>query len=505
MSKLLLIDDEEGVRKIFSLSLRKEGYQVFAAEDGERGMEIFEREVPPLVLTDIKMPGMDGIEVLKRIKEISPETEVIIITGHGDMDLAIQSLKFGASDFITKPINDEALLVALERAKERWSIKRRLKEYTLDLERMVEAATEEMKRRYEFEDKLIQSSIDGIVATDEEGTIIIYNKGAEGIFGYPRNEVIRKMSIFDLYPPWIAEEFRQCLVYKRCERPYNWEQTSIVRKDSHEIPVAFSGAVLFEKGEILGSVGFIHDLSSIKYLEQELIKSERLAAIGQTVAGLAHYIKNILSGLKGGAYIVNSSIEKNDVDSLKAGWEMVERNIGRVSDLALDLLTYSKEREPEYQECSPNAIADEVCILVEPYAKKYNVNIVRDFDQSIGEVYLDPQDMHRCLLNLLSNAVDACIFNHDKEKTWFVKVKTALEEDNRIRLEVTDNGCGMDEEVKKRLFTSFFSTKGGKGTGLGLLITQKIISELGGTIDVVSELGKGSTFIIRLPYRRVEE
>ena len=125
--KVLLIDDEEPIRKIVGLYLRSHGYEVVTAADGQRGVELFQREGPSIVLTDIKMPGMDGIEVLKRIKQISPQTEVIVITGHGDMDLAIQSLQLDASDFITKPVGNEALLVALRRAEERLATKRILK------------------------------------------------------------------------------------------------------------------------------------------------------------------------------------------------------------------------------------------------------------------------------------------------------------------------------------------------------------------------------------------
>lgn len=143
--KLLLIDDEAPVREILGLSLRSEGYEVMTAASGKEGIEIFRRENSPIVLTDIKMPGMDGIEVLKKIKQINPETEVIIITGHGDMDLAIQSLQLEASDFITKPIKDEALAVALKRAKEKLEMKQRLKEYTTNLENKVKEAIEELR------------------------------------------------------------------------------------------------------------------------------------------------------------------------------------------------------------------------------------------------------------------------------------------------------------------------------------------------------------------------
>ena len=149
MSKVLFIDDEEGIRKIFSILLRKEGYQVFTAESGEEGLKIFEQEIPPIVITDIKMPGMDGIEVLRRIKGINPGAEVIIITGHGDMDSAIEALKLDASDFLIKPVSDEALSVALKRAREKLELKRKLKEYTHNLENLVRERTKELQRAQE--------------------------------------------------------------------------------------------------------------------------------------------------------------------------------------------------------------------------------------------------------------------------------------------------------------------------------------------------------------------
>jgi len=149
MLKVLFIDDEEGIRKIFSILLRKEGYQVFTAESGEEGLKIFEQEIPPIVITDIKMPGMDGIEVLRRIKGINLGAEVIIITGHGDMDSAIEALKLDASDFLIKPVSDEALSVALKRAREKLELKRKLKEYTHNLENLVRERTKELQRAQE--------------------------------------------------------------------------------------------------------------------------------------------------------------------------------------------------------------------------------------------------------------------------------------------------------------------------------------------------------------------
>lgn len=528
MSKILVIDDEESIRLLLKVSLTHKGYEVVLAENGEKGIEVFKREKPPIVLTDIKMPGIDGIEVLRRIKEIDPETEVIVITAHGDMESAIQCLQLDASDFIIKPLRDEVLSVTLRRAQERLD-SRSMAKYAYNLENKVKEATKEIRERYEFEGKLIHHSIDGIIATDKQGNIITFNQGAEGIFGCSKDEVIGKMDIGSFFPSGIAEEIRQSLYTNNFANPlermmtaisfaeagesettgekraregmHNWEitETFVLGKGGHKIPVRFSGTILYRDGKVIGSVGFFHDLREIKRLQQALINSERLAAIGQTVAGLAHCIKNIVTALEGGVYIVSKALKKGDMAKFSTGWEMVERNIGKISDLVLELLSYSKERKPEYKSFSPNVIADEVCELMDYQAKESEVEIVRDLDPTMTEVSLEPKGIHRCLLNLVSNAIDACLSDEEEEKRHVVNVITKLESGGGVTFQVSDNGCGMDEEVRKQIFRSFFSTKGSKGTGLGLLVTQKIVQEHGGSINVNSQPGKGSTFTIRLP------
>ena len=264
MLKLLLIDDEEPIRVALARSLRSDGYEVLTAENGEKGIEVFKEERPTIVLTDIKMPGMDGIEVLKRIKEISPRTEVIVITGtlYEDMDVTVQSLQLDASDFITKPITDEGLTVALKRAKEKLDIRRKLKEYTNNLENKVKEATEELRERCEFEANLIQHSTDGIIGIDKQENIIIFNQSAESLLGYSKDAVIGKMNIRSLYPPEIAEEIIQSLYSKEGETKamHSWRETFVLGKGGHKIPVRFSVTILYRNGEVIGSVGFFNDL-----------------------------------------------------------------------------------------------------------------------------------------------------------------------------------------------------------------------------------------------------
>jgi PAS domain S-box-containing protein len=336
-------------------------------------------------------------------------------------------------------------------------------------------------------------------------TVVIYNPGAEKIFGYSQAEVIYKMEMSALFPAEIASQLHNTLNVGNGIKELPWRETSIVSQDGQSIPVRFSGTKLQENDREMGTVAFFQDLREIKRLEKELVKSERLAAVGQTVAGLAHGIKNILHGLKGGSYLVDIGIKRDDTQKLIKGWDTIKRNIGRTSNLVMDLLSYSKEREPDYEICQPNQIVDDVSALVADKAREHRVELVLELDETIGEVIMDPGRIHEILLNLASNAVDACLFDEDLSKKWTVILKTEKKPGNFIEFEVSDSGAGMSEEVQQKLFTSFFSTKGHRGTGLGLMVTRKLIEEHQGKIEVKSRLNEGTVFNVRLPYRNTDE
>jgi PAS domain S-box-containing protein len=357
---------------------------------------------------------------------------------------------------------------------------------------------EELRRKTNFQSKLIRSSTDAIVATDEQMRIVVFNPEAERLFGYRREQVVNQLRAFDLYPDqveqlWDAEADRN----RSWEFP--WQEVTVTHRGGEVIPVRYSGTILHEDDRPMGSVAFFQDLRPIKRLEHELLQAERLAAVGQTVAGMAHCIKNILHGFKGGSYLMRIGIDRADPDKMRSGWRMVERNIGRISDLVLDLLSYSKEREPELAPCEPNAVAGEVCDLMAEVAEESRVEIVRRFAGDLGPAVLDARIVHRALLNLLSNAIDACALDPDLDKRHRVWVRTARAPSGTISFEVEDNGMGMSAEVKGHLFTSFYSTKGSRGTGLGMLVTRKLVEEHRGRIEVWSEPGVGTRVTVFLP------
>jgi PAS domain S-box-containing protein len=503
MRKLLVIDDEASTRDLLKLSLESDGYTVFTAEDGPTGLEIFARENPSLVLTDIKMPGMDGIEVLRRVKERSPEVEVIVITGHGEMNLAIQALQLEASDFVNKPISDESLAVALRRAEEKIWLRDKLREYTEDLERIVKETSEELVKRHEIEHNLIQSSMDGIIANDRQGNIIIFNEGAERIYGYTREEAISTIHVSQLYPEGQARQIKKMIYgndYGGPGRLINYA-VEVLTNTGELVPILLSATILDDKGEEVATVGHFKDMREIKRLEDELIRSERLAAVGQTAAGIAHGVKNILHGMKLGAFMVDTGFEKDKVESLRKGWNLVRKNINRISKMTKEMLSLASTTPPAFELCSLNEIVDEVCELMEKKATELGISLVRELDPSLPQMTVDPDGLYTCLVNLVTNAIEA-FPKPDSGSRVIVSSSDAAE--GGICLRVRDNGQGMGEEIKEQVFENLFTTKGARGTGLGLAITQKIVYEHGGTLQVESEPYKGSCFTITLPEERLD-
>jgi signal transduction histidine kinase len=250
-------------------------------------------------------------------------------------------------------------------------------------------------------------------------------------------------------------------------------------------------------GEITSAMEVFTDITEIKRLQEEL------TSMGRAVAGMAHRIKNILMGLEGGIFVVNTGMELNDKQMLKEGWEMVERNVGRVSQLVKDLLYCSKERAPRFKEnVCPQEIATEITRLFSNTFKEASIDVKLDFQQPPIRGIFDPDGIYNMLNNLVGNAIDACRFDlNENKKRHLITIKCASGEDNSLVIEVSDNGPGIPADVRERVFEDFFSTKGTEGTGMGLLVVKKVAAEHGGDVTLSTETDQGTTFCITLPAR----
>ncbi len=231
-------------------------------------------------------------------------------------------------------------------------------------------------------------------------------------------------------------------------------------------------------------------------LHQQGLQAERLAAIGETTAALSHSIKNILQALRGGADVVEMGIKNNNVSQLGKGWRVVDRNLQKIYNLTMNLLAYSKEREPQLEMVNPRKLLEECVELVAPGANEKGVMVVADVEQNLPPAPLDPAGMHTVVMNLLSNALDAIT----PGEPGLIRVVCRYDAEGRQTIiEVIDNGSGIPDPMMGHMFELFHSTKGNRGTGLGLAVAKKIVEEHEGSISVQSKPGEGTTFTIRLP------
>ena len=268
-----------------------------------------------------------------------------------------------------------------------------------------------------------------------------------------------------------------------------------------DVPVRFSTVGLKSHGKKLGRAAFLQDLREMKRLEQEKLDAERLAAVGQTVAGLAHTIKNLLMGLEGGMYMADSGLRRGDAERLAEGWQILQRNFEKTTTLVKDFLSFAKGRLPQLEPTDPSALARAVVDLYRETAARQGVDLSFEAGPGVREAPLDSHGIETCLTNLVSNAIDAALLREQPGGKVIVRTR---DENGDLVLEVADNGCGIDQEIRDKIFTTFFTTKGGKGTGLGLLTTRKIVQEHGGRIEVEPAADQGTTFRVRLPRRRLE-
>jgi two-component system, NtrC family, sensor kinase len=248
--------------------------------------------------------------------------------------------------------------------------------------------------------------------------------------------------------------------------------------------------------EMLSTVGVLTGtaLENIQ-LFRENVQQERMAAIGKVIAGLGHDIRNMLSALRGGIYLVDDTLQTSPQQDVRTAWDIVKHGHESIASLVQDMVNYSKPREPEWKLTDVNQVAQAAIAFAREYAKEKNVQITQMLDPTIGPFYLDPGSIERCMLNLLTNAVDAV-----EAGGGCVGVQTQVDDDRRmVRIVVQDDGEGIAHENRDKVFDLLFSTKGQRGTGFGLAITKKLVQEHGGHVWFRSEAGEGTSFTIELP------
>jgi two-component system, NtrC family, sensor kinase len=507
--RILLIDDEQDILDVVGLALKDAGYQIATAPNGEAGLAACAEDPPHIVITDIRMPGINGIQVLARIKERHPFIEVIVATAFGEMELAVQALQLDASDFITKPIAADALLVAVERAKQRHTARRKLQDYAAFLEAGWAETNRELLETYRYQQKLIESSIDGILGCDADEHVVTFNRSMETMFGFRKSEILHRKTLADFFEASVYRAFHQDLASGNSagkNRLFLYE-TRMRTKQGTFIPVQLSAEVFSSsRGPEEGLVCFIRDLRQIRRLEQQMahqahiLHQDKMMSLGRLAASVAHEINNPLSGVLNyirlmSRIVAAQTAAPKETHKFKSYLGIVENEIQRCARIVANLLTFARTSDIIFKAVDVRALIEQCLVLSGHRLQLGNIETKIDVNEPLPAIQGDANQLQQCLINLVFNAIDAM------PDGGLLEIKARSGEDRSVVvISVTDNGCGIAPENLARLFDPFFTTKQeGQGTGLGLSTTYGIIEKHKGTIDAHSRLGHGTTFTIKLP------
>ncbi len=632
--KILLVDDEAPILTILGMSLEDMGYQVARAASGEQALEVLPAFEPDVVLSDIKMPGIDGIELLTRIKAQRPDTEVIMISGHGDMDLAIRSLQLDANDFLVKPVRDAILQKALSRTFEKIALRRQVEGHTRDLEKRV---AESAARVVELERRLaVGQVVDGLVdvmkslvesfdpdqarlgdlpcyisvhsrdmrvaavnqlfrerlgdgigrssggvfptrggepgpiattlatgkgqrrqvvmraASGRDFPVVVHTAPIPGRDGRPdlilaiavdvsemnrlrsdlRDARERYQRLFDAVPCSIAvvdrefrvvecnrryrEDFGACggrpchAVFAHTDSPcpncpvdrtfadggFHQSETVVTVQDGgqHNV-IIWSAPLPGEEGRIDHALEIATDITQLRTLQ------DHLSLLGLMIGSMSHGVKGILTSLDGGIYKVETGRARGDAKRVEEGWAMVRDKAARIKKTVLDILYFAKSRELNLESRDVADFAKQVASIARPKAEARGVDFRVEVAPGLGCLVMEETALSAAMVNFLENSIDACADDADKDAHAIAfRVQAGGEE---VCFEIVDNGMGMEPGTREKMFTLFFSSKGAKGTGLGLYISNQVVREHGGRIEVDSEYGAGTTVRVRLPRRRM--
>jgi len=488
--RVLVIDDEEDIRIGTSRALSKIDCIVFTANGGEKGLEIIENEPVSIVLLDTKMPGMDGMQVLQKIKEINEDIIVIIITGFATVEMAVESMKKGAYDLIPKPFEPDHVRIVVKRAIERLKLAREAEKLAREQERTLADLDAEKSRVH----TIIESLPDGLLVTDTSGNVVLMNPAFNAHFdlnsdfktGLPIENYIKDKDLCKLITDVSAGKHIDIEDISTYELPMPGDRHLLARPRP----------VLGDRMGCIGAVVDFIDISDIKVLdklETEFVGkvSHELRSPLSTIHEQLGVVLNEVDGKisENGQYMLSRAKEKTKV---------LISFIGNLLDLSrLESGAASVKPVPmDIKEVLKNIVS-----FIEVRAKSKSQTLLLELpDEPLPPIVSGPATLNGIFENLITNAVNYTA--HDGE----IKIAVDITGFN-IRVRVSDNGFGIEAKYLDKIFDKFYRVKNNKtryviGSGLGLSIVKGYVDLLNGIIEVSSIPGEGTTFTVLLPASR---
>lgn len=486
---ILIIDDDKGMCKTLSRILELDGYRISTANTANDGTALIKGGSFILAILDIKLPDIDGVELLEIIKKTDPDLSIIMMTAYASTENAIKALNRGADAFVTKPFDIEELRALVKKSID----KQMLTKEKQRLERELKESLEKYRELFE--------SINDAVAVFmiPDGKLSIYNTRFSGLFGYSEQELEDKRFSDFIYPedlPVAQERFEKKIVGEALADIY---EIRALNKNREVIFLEIGDRPYSQKGETIGVEVIMRDISERKKIEEQLIQSEKLRAIGQMASGVAHDFNNALAIILGNTELLVRQVATLNPEQIKKQLKIIEIAALDAAETVRRIQEFTRIRvDKAFSIVDINEIIVEVKEMSKPRWKDQaqevgiNIELMSILEKDLPHIMGSPSELREVLTNMIFNSIDAM----PEGGRILIETRSVNKE---VHILVTDTGIGISKELRRRIFDPFFTTKGVVSDGLGLSIAFSIISRHGGRIEVQSEEGKGTTFTIILP------
>ncbi len=521
--RILVVDDEQGMRDVLNLDLTTQGYDVRLAMDASQALEVLQQEKIHMVISDIKMPGMNGLELLEKIKAIDPRIEVIIMTGHGTVENAVQAMKKGAYDFILKPFNLDEMRALIEKAIEKKELKGLVALYestkkifsTVRLHDLCEQVMDTMMKAFDAETGAIllrgdmqklfiaagrgvpdkvsretqlemsERAIDELESNQKEMLLV---NGAENHPAFKDMPGVDGISSSIFCPLMNLEgELLGILNLNRLKGRENFTisdlQGSVIFASLASMGIA--NAKLFDQLE--------SKITELDQTRDQLVQAEKLASIGRLVAGVAHEMNNPLTSVIGYSHMASQS---SNPEEIKKALPIIYEQAMRCSKIIKELLIFARQKKINRKNIDVCKVVEDSITAVTPELRKRNIQVLWDKPQAPLNLSIDAGLLQQVFTNLLTNAFQAMEEQRGEKKIIiFCKIT-----DSHVFFYIRDTGPGIPADIMPKIFDPFFTTKEvGQGTGLGLSLSYGIMREHGGTLTVEKDYKDGASFEVKLP------
>lgn len=484
--KILLVEPDPEMRATLAHLLESLDCEVTAAPTGEAAIGLFVPGRYPAMVVDAGLPGIDGIDLVTRIRTLDPVCEPIVMTSLTDQRVAVRALEAGVRNFLPKPFAEDDLRDRLKRAlqanQEAVSNHLRLGE----LIRIKKSLSRRVAGRERFLDNLVDAAPFGIVSAGEDGRIASFNRRAQAIYGYAREDVIGQSvsTLGDLTP--------------------QTQGKAIHRKSGGQTFPVFvrTREVLNEREEVTGRLYAIEDLTERETLESQLLYAERLSLLGQMAPRIAHELKGPLQVIVGNTDLASMWMEQSDPGRASESLGAIKPAVDQILTLVQQMLNLGKPTDQQIVALDLQVELDRLVESLRPLGALRHCKVVWEVPVSpLPAVMADRSQFEQAFRNLVINAA------HAMEEATSTELHIELwAHDGFVHASIRDTGCGIPDDILSRIFQPFFTTKPeDKGTGLGLPIVKTVVDRLGGDIAVTSEVGVGTTFTVSLPAHQKSE